>query len=257
MPVVLWTVQRTGGTSLATALAGLFPSPQIEHEPFNQGRVWSKYLREDDPQAQIREALPGLLGDRPLVKHCCELHPHWLSRLLLEASSQAGYRQVVLIRQDETEWMMSLVFAERTGLWGKTATLGVAHGESVGVGSGGLGAAKAIQHSRHSTRALDLLKEELTVFGCNHFVVSFEQLYRSGVPIMSNAPFLDLVRFAGVSEGTLSLKATALARIMQENEQGTRHLYADIPDMPTITGAIEPVCRLATGKFMGSGRGAR
>jgi hypothetical protein len=251
MPLIIWTVQRTGGTSLATTLARLFPSPQIEHEPFNLGRVWSGYLQGDDPQVRLRASLPALLKERPLVKHCCELHPHWLGRLLLQASIEAGYRQVVLIREDETARMMSLVFARRTGHWGKSDRSVDADADGR-ADAGQFDAATAVRHSRRTAHALDLVKEDLVSAGADHFVVSFEQLYRSNVPILSNPHFLGLAAFAGVPAERLSRDARRIAGTMEENDQGTRHLYSSIPDAPDIVPLLAPKCRLATGQFTGS-----
>ncbi|QUJ76007.1 hypothetical protein KDD17_13900 [Sulfitobacter albidus] len=123
-PYVIWTMRRTGGTTLATLLSLLSEHPRVQHEPFNKGRkfgdVYPAFLETGDTTA-LRGTLLDLLADRPVIKHCHELMNHAFNSTLMQVTTELGYRHIVLDRRSETDRLLSLELAQLTGAWGGDA----------------------------------------------------------------------------------------------------------------------------------------
>jgi len=123
-PYVIWTMRRTGGTTLATLLSTLSEHRGIQHEPFNPERLFghiSDAFMQTQDTAQLRAALQECLADRPVIKHCYELMPEAFNTVFLDVTSALGYRHIVLDRRSETDRILSLELAHLTGAWGGEA----------------------------------------------------------------------------------------------------------------------------------------
>lgn len=120
-PYLILTLRRTGGTSLTGFLSKVSDFPTIEHEPFNRdrklGQITRSYERHLDPD-RLRAEIDAALAARPNLKHCVEVVPMAVTRALLEACRDKGYRFLVLTRRDEVSRMVSLALAVATGVWG-------------------------------------------------------------------------------------------------------------------------------------------
>lgn len=120
-PYVIWTMRRTGGTTLAGLLNGLSEHPGVQHEPFNAERVFghvSQAFLENGDLEQLRSDLMDCLAPRPVIKHCYELTSEAFNRVFLEVTTQLGYRHIVLDRRSEVDRIVSLELAHLTGAWG-------------------------------------------------------------------------------------------------------------------------------------------
>ncbi|RRH71172.1 hypothetical protein [Falsigemmobacter faecalis] len=122
VPFIIWTLQRTGGTTLAHLLITLSQAPSLGHEPFNPDRrlggLHKAFLQTQDEaalRAGIREALSGAGS----MKHCHELVPPRLNEILMEETTAAGWRPLILDRQSDSARMLSLITAQLTGAWGR------------------------------------------------------------------------------------------------------------------------------------------
>lgn len=121
-PFFIWTMRRTGGTTLTDLLMKLSEYPKIQHEPFNQDRIFgwvSTAWYEHRDVERTRRDLNEVLKDNPLIKHCFEIHGPKFNKLLLEVLRERGCRQMLLLRDDEVSRIMSLQLAQATGVWGK------------------------------------------------------------------------------------------------------------------------------------------
>lgn len=123
-PFLIWTMQRTGGTSLMDLLMEMSEHRKADHEPFNwrksprQFAQVSRNWAETGDEDQLLAALARIFSDRYLIKHCYELHPE-LNYRLMAAAAQAGYRQIHLLRRDEMSRLISKFVAEANGTWFK------------------------------------------------------------------------------------------------------------------------------------------
>ncbi|MBV9756866.1 MAG: sulfotransferase family 2 domain-containing protein [Alphaproteobacteria bacterium] len=123
-PFLIWTIQRTGGTSLTELLMDISEHRKADHEPFNwrksprQFAAVAQHFAETRDEAALAASLDDIFGQKYLIKHCYELHPE-LTRPLMQAAARAGYRHVHLLRRDEMSRLFSKFVAEANGTWFK------------------------------------------------------------------------------------------------------------------------------------------
>jgi hypothetical protein len=120
-PYIIYTLRRTGGTSLAAFLSRVSSFPTVQHEPFNPERAWGAitqdWLKVQD-KTRARAQIDAVLQRRPNVKHCVEVVPIGITRILIDLCQSLGYAQFVLHRRSEADRLMSLYMAMSTGAWG-------------------------------------------------------------------------------------------------------------------------------------------
>lgn len=116
-PHILWTMRRSGGTTLAMLLADASGRPQI-HEPFTPGRPYAHVADayEAGRQDEYSEGLTDFLAQGLVIRHCFDVRPMEFSRDLALAM-QDRYQHVVLLRRDEAKRLLSLATAVQTGAW--------------------------------------------------------------------------------------------------------------------------------------------
>jgi hypothetical protein len=119
-PFIIWTLQRTGGTSLTELLMRMSEHKATDHEPFHLtrafGRVTEHWLATRD-LATLDRALVPILAERYLIKHCYELHANSFNAALARAAARAPYRHVLLLRRDELSRLVSMSLAQANGTW--------------------------------------------------------------------------------------------------------------------------------------------
>lgn len=121
---MIWTMRRTGGTTLASLLGTLSEYRGVQHEPFNNERIYghiSAAFVQTADATQLRLDLWELLAKRPLIKHCYELVSHAFNEVLLEVTAELSYRHIILDRRNEIDRIVSLELAYQTGAWGGDA----------------------------------------------------------------------------------------------------------------------------------------
>lgn len=120
-PLLIWTLQRSGGTNLTRQLERWCGLPAAEHEPFNQerqfGHVMRRWREQPDP-VELADGIAAACRQRGLIKHCVELVPWELSDGLAQQASALGWRHLFLYREQPQDRLLSLVFAKRSGVWG-------------------------------------------------------------------------------------------------------------------------------------------
>jgi hypothetical protein len=120
-PFIIYTLRRTGGTSLTSFMATISKFPSVEHEPFNRERRWgaiSEAALQGQDRAALRRLIEEALALRPNIKHCVEVVPMTVTRELITLCAELGYAQFVLHRRQEKDRLMSLYLALATGAWG-------------------------------------------------------------------------------------------------------------------------------------------
>ena len=113
-PLLIWTLQRSGGTNLTRRLEVLAGLAHGEHEPFNVerefGHITRDWLARPD-RATLDTAMHAACTQRRLIKHCVELVPWEVSQALAEQSVDLGYRHLFLYREQPRDRLLSLTFA--------------------------------------------------------------------------------------------------------------------------------------------------
>jgi LPS sulfotransferase NodH len=118
---IIWTMQRTGGTSLTELLMDMSEHRSAEPEPFNGKRQFGHISRawaESRDDAELFKVLGEIFSQRYLIKHCYELHPEFSHRLM-QAAAKTDYRHVHLMRRDELSRLISKFVAQSHGTWHK------------------------------------------------------------------------------------------------------------------------------------------
>jgi len=120
-PFFIWTMRRTGGTSLMSLLTQISEYHGIQHEPFNADRQLGKFIkdfRKGEDKADIKDGLEEVFKKQPLIKHCYEIFGIEFNNLLVEAINPYGYQHIFLMRKDDISRIMSLYLAMQTSVWG-------------------------------------------------------------------------------------------------------------------------------------------
>jgi hypothetical protein len=202
-PFLIWTFRRTGGTTLTDLMMDLSQHPRIDQEPFNWDRCFGAVSRnwfDTRDDARLVAELDAVLADKPLIKHCHELHPDGFNDALFAAAERHGYRQLVLDRRDEVGRMLSLELAKMTGAWGKHGSAEryarIERGEEL---LPPIDIAAALDHMRLCRARRLALKARLPQAGRPVRIVLFEDLYG---PIEQGRPRMrSILQSHGLLEG--------------------------------------------------------
>lgn len=180
-PYIIWTMQRTGGTTLAQVLATLSEYQGVQHEPFNAermfGAITTAFAADGDIDA-LKSKLEQALADKPVIKHCYELLPPEQNAALMQVSTASGYKHIILDRRAEADRILSLELARATGAWGGSEAK-----EILGkIARGGaplpeLNRTRALHHLGQCRLRRGEMLAELGSRGIEPFVVYFEDIY--------------------------------------------------------------------------------
>jgi hypothetical protein len=268
-PFIIWTLQRTGGTNLASqlidraGLAGrLADARQLPgvfsdrlagisdgwflHEPFNAGdaaRIWGDVTEtwsatRDEPA--LVASLQAICSLRLPFKHCVEMVPSELNAHLLERSSSLGYRHLFLYRRNALDRLLSMQFARLTGLWGAQLKGSVDYaGRAAGVA---LPVEELVSHEGLCARALSDAWCAIGRLGAERLAIAFEDLWAEPD---ANAAFLrlrEVLCFLDLDQGGVADREF-VERIIGTGQQGTREEYAGFSGREDLAKALESLTR--------------
>lgn len=120
-PFFIWTMRRTGGTSLTALLTEISEHMGMQHEPFNIDRKLGGFIqdfRAKKEHSLISSELDNLFAKKPLIKHCYELFGKEFNELIVDATAKQDYKHLFLKREDEVYRIISLFLAQQTSVWG-------------------------------------------------------------------------------------------------------------------------------------------
>ncbi len=124
-PFFIWTMRRTGGTSLTDLLMEMSEYQTIQHEPFNLDRTLGYITKAFQSQASIDNSLnitelfDKAFETQPLIKHCYEIVDERFNKELVSFLKNREYLHIFLLRKDEVSRVLSLLLAYQTDVWGK------------------------------------------------------------------------------------------------------------------------------------------
>ncbi len=232
-PYIIWTLRRTGGTTLAGLLATLSEHPGVEHEPFNAERVFGEVVRgwkaDPDPE-RLKAHMAEVLAPRPVIKHCHELLPHALNRALARVSTRMGYVHVVLDRQAEVDRILSLELARQTGAWGRVEAWRVFEALQSGERQiGPIDIPEALQHLRFCMARRRVLRGLFDKLGIVPFEVLFEEVY--GAPEIGREKVRALLDFIGIDPGGFPDYEAQLTEALLRKGQNSARLMDFVPNI--------------------------
>jgi LPS sulfotransferase NodH/SAM-dependent methyltransferase len=239
-PFIIWTMQRTGGTSLTELLMEMSEHKSADHEPFNRdrqfGAVTIAWSCSKDEKA-LRRALADILAQRYLIKHTYELRDMALNLALMEEAAHS-YRHVFLYRRDELARLVSKFVAQATGTWFKDYASKVydriREGERKLKPLPVAQLVGAYRRARAMTEAIRAAFDDLEL---KTFDVAYEEIYQ-GEPGPRRARLAELFEFLGFSaEAIESHRASIEAKIFGEG-QNTRAIAPQIPNLAQAIRAV-------------------
>lgn len=244
-PFIVWTLRRTGGTRLAQALFERAPFPALPHEPFNvdrvHGAITQRWLAERDPEA-FALVLKPILDRGCLIKHCVETVEGFPNTLLAKTAQRAGYRHLFLYRRDPLERLLSLVFAERSGIWGSRDA--AQKTEDPGIFGRPLNIDWLLAHERQAREALRASFHCLRLLGASIATVAFEDIFfaphreQAVDTLRQSLMLLGLARSAAEDEAWIGT-------VLDGGDQGTRSRYHRFTDRAALASALAALGPLA------------
>jgi hypothetical protein len=226
-PFIIWTFRRSGGTNLAQLLFDSSDYKAVQHEPFNKDRVFGHVVAAWDENKDIEEAsslIEDILCRKPLIKHCVEIIPDEINKILLDTSVKYGYKHLFLYRECPTDRLLSLNFSILTNIWGKKQRESRPLNQDVFKTP--IDSESLIQHEISCRRKMRSVYASLIENGQVPMAVSFESLYQSGFDYSSKL-VKDLFEELGIDKKTI--RDSSLTKILKGNRQGTNSEYMRFP----------------------------
>ncbi|WGW06050.1 hypothetical protein [Tropicibacter oceani] len=228
-PYIIWTMQRTGGTTLASLLAVLSEHPGVQHEAFNEERVFGHVVGHWEDPERMRQAMQAVLEPRPVIKHCHELLPPVLNIALLEISTALGYRHIILERRAEVDRILSLELAKITGAWGSDQARRIYRQIEEGVlPIEPINIPRALAHMRECAArriGLDTLFESQ---GLSPYRVCFEDIYTD--PVSGRALVDDLLAFLDIDPGAHPQYEGLVTEALVQKGQNSTQVAEAVPN---------------------------
>lgn len=230
-PFVIWTVQRTGSTSLANMLT-LLSGEVVHHEPFNQDRFLS-YQKE---QNKLLESLEELKERQLNFKHCWNVHPNWCNDLILDFVLKENYSVILLYRQNMLKVQLSKELAKQTGIWGKKEKLQVNNVITL----------QPIDITTLKT-AIDTYKTQLNKYrdrfennSYSYQEVCFENLFEERSSFTEKLQYLgEICQFLAIDTNSFAQNKDKLYQQLVDNKQNDTQDYEKIPNFKKIKQEFE------------------
>jgi hypothetical protein len=248
LPFILWTMQRTGGTSLTDLLMAMSEHKSAEHEPFNWrthkprqfGHVAQQWVETRD-HAALETALSGILAERYLIKHCYELHGALFNSRVVRAAAKTDYRHILLFRRDELSRLVSKFIAEANGTWFQDYAAKVYAGILAGKRSiKPLPVDSVVKHFEHCRSVTAQLRELLYRFNVPTREIYYEDLYL-GDRAARLARLNDLFEFIGFTPETIAVHHTDIEEKIFSGGQNTADVMPFVPNLEEVKAALARV----------------
>jgi LPS sulfotransferase NodH len=236
-PFIIWTLQRTGGTNLTQRLVELSGLPSTQHEPFNLGRIHGEITQawmDTHDEAALMRAMLGVATQGAIIKHCLEMVPWEVTRALARATVQAGYRHLFLYREQARNRLLSLHFAQKTGVWGPNMRKGDIPEEDL---REVIPIERMLRHEEMCVTHLGQTWRFLIEQGARPMALSYEALYRAERDAAERRlqPLLEML---GLSRSPQKDHAF-VQEVLGKGDQGTRDKYDVIPGIAELEEALK------------------
>lgn len=226
-PFIIWTLRRAGGTNLGQALFSSSNYSGVEHEPFNEDRIFghvTKAWNKSKNRADLYDSVDKILSNKPLIKHCLEIMPEPVNIALMELSIKHGYKHLFLYREKPTDRLLSLNYAQQTNVWGKKQKK--LRPVDKKVFSNPIPVDRLVDHEYSCRKKLRLIYKKLIELGEQPLAVSFEQLYLFRFEYARNL-VQEVYQELGVSLEQLT--DDVLFKMLKGGAQGTKDDYLKFP----------------------------
>ena len=237
VPLIIWTLQRTGGTNLTQRLVERSGAPATEHEPFNLGRSFGAITaawNERKDKDELRQAIRKVCQRRATIKHCVELVPAELSEVLLEEASAAGFGHLFLYRKQAKDRLLSLHFARKSGIWGPDPKTAGAPVDKVLAEP--LPVAALCRHEQHCADMLTRIWEALMRHNQFPVALAFEDIYKVEHDTAAGH-LLPTLSALGLSRGAQADREF-VQQLLERGNQGTHEKYGEFANVEQLDRAL-------------------
>lgn len=241
-PFFIWTLRRTGGTTLTDLLMSLSEHPHTEHEPFlidrALGDITRAYMSSKYKVAESK--LRSALEKGTLIKHCYEVLGEGFNDFIFQIIKEyPHYRHILLLRQNETNRMLSLMLAFQTDVWGKHGSEWVY--EQIRSGQKSLEPFD-MQHLRneeenaiHQTRHIkELLRKE----NVDYMTIYFEELYQ-GSKSERLERLSDIFEYLEFEPSVIDSRQREIHHMIFERSQNSRSVLEYVPNIETAREVLD------------------
>lgn len=240
-PTLTITLRRTGGTSLQSFLSQVSPFRSVEHEPFNPDRIWGPivkaYQASGDDQA-LEASIDALLKEEVNIKHCIEVIPLEVTRVLIERAKAHNYFFIVLTRKNTKRRLRSLFLAQSTGAWfpeqEKKRYPAIMSGKSP---AASLDMKKVRNQVRHDFYVLGQTLAMLRYRQIDYNWVVFEEVYKGEQPVSVHAA--KLAEQIGID---VSAEQAGLERLNEKGKQSSGGIEAYVPNYDEMMQILGELC---------------
>lgn len=234
IPFIIWTLQRTGGTNFTQQLVNRSGMVCVQHEPFNKGRMYGDIVeqwREFKNDLVLADEIQAITNQHVIIKHCVEMIPWEISSALANAAINSGYRHLFLYRKNSLDRLLSLNFAEKTGVWGPAMQSNTNEHIKLTIPVDRL-----VAHERKSIDLLQQAWDYLKANGANLVALSYEDLYRTSLEHAKKA--LDPVfEMLNLSNG-FQADSDFVFELINQGDQGTRDKYEAMQGIDELEQAL-------------------
>jgi hypothetical protein len=249
MPFIVWTLRRTGGTNFAHSLMERSPFSGTQHEPFNEDRVYghiTRAWRERGDAAELRAGVIAICEKKVVMKHCLEIIPPPVNRALVRASIEVGYRHVFLYRREAMHRLLSLEFAQRSGLWQGAVNTDI----NDRVFSEPLRAGELVHHELQAREEMGSVYRALREAGQEPVSVAFEDLFTAADRSQAERMARDVLQALAL-ERTPEEDRGFFAHLLGSGDQGMKAEYKRFAGYQELVEALQKL-----GPFSPSGESA-
>ena len=236
-PIIIWTFRRTGGTNLAEAMFQASECETVPHEPFNTDRcfgyILQDYMKNKDLNS-VYASLDEVVKKKYLIKHCLELMPLEFNIALMEVCCRYGYRHLFLYREEAKDRLLSLNYAQKTGIWGKDQRESVTLNPSVF--DEPIDVNFLLNHEQTCQKDMTFIFEALVALKQNPLSVSFENLYTGDIDY-SKMLVTDL--FSELNLDMVDITEDVLTKMLRKGSQGTKSDYLQFPCSDEFVNEVE------------------
>ncbi len=239
-PFFIWTMRRTGGTSLTVLLETISEYQEIQHEPFNGDRVFGSIIQKFHKGKEITQDLDMILNDTPLIKHCYEIFDREFNDLIINASIKQNYKHIFLIREDEVSRIMSLFLAQQTNVWGHRSAQKY---ELIITGQESLfpfDIDKLIAQYELDQKRTNEIKEMLAVKHKQYNVVSFEDIY-TGSRKKRLKNLQELFNFLEFNKNTMHEFKDEIEKWIFNSSQNSKSILEYVPNYKEAEKALSNI----------------
>jgi hypothetical protein len=243
-PFIIWTMRRTGGTSLANIL-GVLSNKEVEHEPFNWDRSFGDMTKTFQNNYKNFHLLEQSLEARCFstqinVKHCYEIVGQVFNDSLIELFSKSYYKHILLIRKNELLRLLSLYTAKYTEVWGKHGSEEIYEKYKSGITQlPNYDIADMQNHANYCSQITTKVRKKLIDYGVNLYEVSYEDLFTNAKSLAQQKEILNnLCQHIGIDSNLVEEKQKDYSYLLIKNKQNDFDLYNRIPNLSEIKSSF-------------------